>query len=116
MADLVPEVTQQRPVGLMHREADVLATRIVGLGDVEGDDALVVARQNPLLGVHLLEKLEGQPIDGILQLVGRGQDEFDQRVEEATLGLFERRPVAVVFRLRQFGNGVRRAAGKAMMV
>ncbi len=40
------EVTEQRPVGLAHLAAAALALGIVGFGDIDGDEAVLVAGQN----------------------------------------------------------------------
>src|SRR6201991_1412343 len=42
VADFVAQVTEQGAVGLAHLGADLLAVRVVGFGEVEGDDAVAV--------------------------------------------------------------------------
>jgi hypothetical protein len=39
MADLVAEVAEQRAVGLRHVLAGAVALGVIGLGDVDGDQA-----------------------------------------------------------------------------
>ena len=60
MPDLVAEVPEQRAVRLGHRDPQLLAVHVVALGEVEGDDAVVVA------GEHLLvlagEQVERQAV------------------------------------------------------
>ena len=45
MGDLVPEMTEQGPVGLAHLAALLLAMRVVGFGEVDGDGAVEMAGQ-----------------------------------------------------------------------
>ena len=42
VAHLVPEMTEQRPIGLAELLAHALAVRVVGLGEIQGDDAVRV--------------------------------------------------------------------------
>jgi hypothetical protein len=44
VADLVAKVAEQRAVRLAHLHPNLLPKRIVRLGDVDGDHAVVVAR------------------------------------------------------------------------
>ena len=46
MTDLVPEVADQRPVGLAHLGAPLFALGVVSLRDVDGDEAVVMAGQH----------------------------------------------------------------------
>jgi hypothetical protein len=47
MTDLVAEVAEHGPVRLAQLPADALAVRVVGLGEVEGDDAVLVPGARP---------------------------------------------------------------------
>ena len=59
MADLVAHMAEQRPVGLAHLQAALLAPRVVGLGEVEGDEAVRVTRGH---GLRLArEQVEREP-------------------------------------------------------
>ena len=85
------EVTEQRAIGLTHLLARLLAKRVVGLGDVDGDQPLVVTREDVLGGGAALER-EGQatllpgctPIDR--------QTKAKQAVQEPALGGLEACP------------------------
>lgn len=56
MPDLVPEVPEQSSVRLGHRLAELLTVDVVALGEIHGDDAVLVS------GEDLLE-LAGQQIE-----------------------------------------------------
>src|SRR5215207_10316729 len=66
MSDLMPEVAEQRPIGLAHGLAPALPLGVVGLSDVDGDQAVVVARQDgrrqrrPFGRIG--QKVEGEPV------------------------------------------------------
>ena len=49
MPDLMAEVAEQRPVGLLHRDPQLLSVHVVTLGEVQRDHAVLMA------GEHLLE-------------------------------------------------------------
>ena len=46
MADLVPEVPEDRPVRLVHQVPTPLALGVVGLGDVDRDHPVIVPGQH----------------------------------------------------------------------
>ena len=78
--DLVAEVSEQRAVRLGHRDAQLLAVHVVALGEVQRDDAVLVA------GEHLLkcagQQIERQPVVRVLVAADDGQlevDEFDDQ-------------------------------------
>ena len=65
VADLVAEMTEDRPVGLAEVHAHLLPEGVVRLGDVEGDDAIVVAGEDLLVGLILLERERQPPPPGL---------------------------------------------------
>ena len=85
MPDLVAEVAEQRAVRLVHRHPQLLAVHVVALGQVQGDDAVVVA------GDHLLElagqQVERQPVLRVLVAADDRQPQLDQLDDQPALGL-----------------------------
>ena len=55
VTNLVPEMAEERTVGLTQLLARLLAKRIIGLGDIDRDEPLVVAGENGLCGRAALE-------------------------------------------------------------
>ena len=62
MRDLVAEMAEQRAVGLAHLVPAPLALGVVGLGEVDGDEPVVVAGQHRRGAVG--EKIEGEAVPG----------------------------------------------------
>ena len=84
MPDLVPEVPEQRAVGLLHLHPQLLAMHIVTLGQIQCDDAVIVA------GDHLLEcageQPKAQPVLGIPVAPHDGQLQLVQLDDQPSLG------------------------------
>jgi hypothetical protein len=74
--DLVPEVAEQGAVRLGHLDAHALAVRVVALGEVEGDHAVVVADDDVLVDAG--EQVEGQ---SLLRVVVTGDDRQPEGVK-----------------------------------
>ena len=90
---LVPHVSEQRPIRLAHRRPPPLALGVVGLGDVDGDDAVGVPGQHrPAARLGIREKLERQPSLRIVDPVRHRQTELDQREQQTPLGGLEAVP------------------------
>ena len=85
MPDLVAEVAEQRAVGLVHRDPQLLAVHVVALGEVQGDHAVVVA------GEHLLgltgEQVERQAVLRVLVAAHDRQPQLVQFDDQPTLCL-----------------------------
>ena len=92
VAALVAEVTQQRAVTFVHLFARALALGRIGFGNVESDEAIVVAGHHALVGHAVFEELECQAGVGLGFFRGRGQVQLRQREQQAALGGFEARP------------------------
>jgi len=60
VADLVPEVTEHRAVGLVHALPQRFAMGVVALGKVKGDDAVLMAGDD--LAVTAGEQIERQSL------------------------------------------------------
>ena len=60
MADLVAQVAEQGPVGLAELDPAPLALGRVGLGDVDGDQPVVVAGQHRLVRARVGEEGEDE--------------------------------------------------------
>ena len=60
MADLVAEVAEQRAVGLVHLDAALSRIGVVGLGEVERDDAVLVAGHHRRAAGQRAQQVEHQ--------------------------------------------------------
>ncbi len=65
MPDLVPEMPEERAIGLIHGGAAAFALGVVGLGESEGDDAAFVAGQHRSGGGRFGEELEAEAMHRI---------------------------------------------------
>ena len=63
MADLVAEMSEQRAVRLVHRDAQLFAVHVVALGEIQCDHAVF------LTGEHLLE-LAGEQVERQPEVAG----------------------------------------------
>ena len=83
--DLVAEMAEQRAVGLVHRDPQLLAVHVVALGEVQGDHAVVVA------GEHLLvltgQQVERQAVLRVLVAADDRQLQLVQFDDQPALGL-----------------------------
>lgn len=75
MTDLVPKMSKQRAVTLRHRQPEFLAFRVVGLGDIDRDDAVLMTGHNSCGTARrsFREKIESQTLLGIVGAVRQGQ-------------------------------------------
>ena len=85
MPDLVPEMPEQRAIGLVHRHPQLLAMHVVALGEVDRDHPVVVA------GHHLLllagQQVEREAVVVVLVAPDDRQLEFVQFGDEPPFGL-----------------------------
>ena len=91
MPDLVAEVPEQRAVGLVHRDPQLLAVHVVTLGQIQCDDAVVVAGDDPLQLAG--QQVERQPVLRVLVAANDRQlqvSEFDDQPPLGLLGAGER--------------------------
>ena len=70
VADLVAEMAEQRAVGLAHLGAPLFALGVVGLGDIERDQALVVAGQDAFATRPAADRI-GEEVESKANLVRR---------------------------------------------
>ena len=102
MAELVAEMAEQRAVVLAHLGAHLLALGGIGLGDVERDQAVVMAGQHMLAGRRATQQRIGEEIEGDANLVagvGLGADrqaEGEQRIDGALLCRLDPDPALAV--------------------
>ena len=75
VADLVAQVAEQRPVGLAELQPPPLALGGIGLGDVDGDQPVVVAGHHRLARVGVGEEVEGEAFGRVLLLARERQAE-----------------------------------------
>jgi hypothetical protein len=110
VTDLVAEVTEQRAVRLTHHQADSFAHDVVGLGDIKRDQPLVVAGENfgdAAIGLDLvLEEGEGKTLLRIVSLIGDGQLEVEEAIDEAAFRAFHELPEQMILLAAQVGNGL----------
>ena len=115
VADLVAQVAEHRAVRLAHLLAHVFAERRIRLGDVERDDAFVVAGHDGL-AVGALQELERHAFVRPFLARRKRQIELVQRVEKASLGRFDARPREPVAGLGEVGGDLGEAAGIAELL
>jgi len=70
MPDLMAQMAQQRAVGLAQAGADLLAHRVVGLVDIERDDAAGMSGHDRL-AVDRAQEVEGQAARAVLAASAR---------------------------------------------
>ena len=116
VAAFMAEVTQQRAVAFMHLFARALALGRIGFGDVQGDQAIVVAGHHALVRHAVFQELEGQARFGLGFFRGRGQVQLRQREQQAALGRFKTRPQYSVFLSRQVRDDCGQLARLAQLV
>ena len=80
MANLVPQMTEQRAIGFVQLFANSFALGVVGFLDVDGDDPVGVARQNARAHRRRTEKIESQAaLDVLVHARFYGETERNQR-------------------------------------
>ena len=102
-------MAEQRAVGLSHLMSSPLALGVVGLGEVDGDEPVVVAGEHRLGAVG--EKIEGEA-GRVLEPRHQRQAQLEQRVEQPVFRHFQHAPVDEVLLDRQVGNGAVVAASR----
>ncbi len=105
MPDLVPEVAEQRPVALTEREPRLLPEGGVGLGDVERDEAGLLADHDLLFTGNVLLEREREAARLLGARLDR-QPERQQLVDQPSLGLFDPDPGVLGGRLGQIRDHV----------
>ncbi|MNV66764.1 hypothetical protein D3C71_1595360 [compost metagenome] len=113
MPDFVTKMPEQRAIGFVHLHPYLLAVRVVGFLDIEGDQAVGVAR-----GRRLAFKVDTDEIEGKASLFidcpgNHLQPQTDQLRDQTPLGGFHLAPALVIFGDRQVGNRAIQAAGHA---
>jgi hypothetical protein len=101
VADLVAEMPEERAVRLRHVAAMAFAFGVVGLGDVDGDQAAGMTRDDLRAFLEHRaragEEVEGEPLFGVLGLAHQRQAEAHESVDEAVLGGLQALPEQKVF-------------------
>ena len=117
MADFMAKMPQQRAVRLAHGFAHGFALGVIGLFEVDGDQAGVVAGHDMRLIAAGAQKVEHQAALGVfVDAGGHRQPEQDQRRHHAALGHLDAPPQLAVVGLVgvvEVGRGVVQAAGRA---
>ena len=85
VADLVAEVAEQRAVRLVHLDPQLLAVHVVTLGEIEGDQPVLVTGEHLLGGAG--EQVEGQPVLGVGVAADDRQLELVQFGDQPAFGL-----------------------------
>jgi hypothetical protein len=96
VCNLVPEMPEQRSIGLAHLMAPTLAFGVIGLGEIDSDEAVVVTSEDRQRSVA--EKVESEAIR-ILRLGDHRQSQFEQCVEQTVLGALHHTPMDKILRL-----------------
>lgn len=117
MAGLVAEMAEQRAVWLVHRDADLLAGGIIGLGGADRDQAVLVAghgRLDGAIGLDFInEEIEDEAAIGILVTIDARQVPAHHRVEEMPLRLTDAAPLVEPLFRRGIGHQPVMPAGGA---
>ena len=100
MSDLVPQMADQGAIRLVHVGARAFAMHIVGLDDVERDQAVVVAGHHRRAAVGCAQEVEHQAVFGVLRFArSHRQAQHQQRRHQASLGHLDARPQHPVVRM-----------------
>src|ERR1700691_1478333 len=92
MADLVAEMAERCAIELAHFLPEALTFGVVGLGDVDGNDAIHMSRHDRRIpGAEIFKKLKRQS-GGIFPTRFERQAKLNKRVKQAMLGDFQRAP------------------------
>ncbi len=110
MRDLMPEMTEQRAIGLAHRATLPLAFGIVGFGEIDRDCAVQMPGHDRLMGRR--EKVECQS-RRILDPRHQRQLQPQQAVEQPALRHLEPAPQDQIVAAREVGNDPVVPAGDA---
>ncbi len=117
VADLMAEMPEQRAVGLMHGLAHRFACGVVGLVEVQRDQAGVVPGHDVRAVVRRAQEVEHQPAFRVFaDTRGQRQAECEQGRDQPALGELHLAPefaVVRVFRIVKVGNGAVEPAGAA---
>ncbi len=72
MAGLVAQMTKQSAIGLTHRQAKFLALSVIGFGEINGDEAVLIACHYPMSARirGIGQEVEDEPILGIFGATG----------------------------------------------
>ena len=118
MAELVAEMTEQRAVVLAHLHAHLLALGRIRLGDIERDQAVVVAGQDMFAArpdaARIGEEIEGEP--DLVARIGFRPDrkpEGQQRIDGPLLGGLDAGPAFAVAGNRQVRDDLVEDTGAA---
>jgi hypothetical protein len=111
-------MAEQGAVGLAHLAAALFALGIVGFGDIDGDQAVVVAGQHlgdRAVGIgHIGQEIEGQSEFRVFRPALQRQAQAEHGVEQVVLGNFQLAPSRHVLGIGQVGDGAVMPAGRAM--
>ena len=92
MPDLMPKMSEQRAQRLAHFVANFFAGGVIRFRNVQRDQALLMSGHDPLdaaIGIRLiLQESKGQPLFRIIRLIGDGELEIQQGVDQPVLGRF----------------------------
>src|ERR1700683_894860 len=111
MADLVAEMAERRAIELAHFLSATLALSVVGLGDVDGNDAVAISRHDRRIrGLDIGKKFERQA-GRIFPTRFERQAKLNKGVEQTVLGDFQRAPFLEIVDERKVRNDAVVAAG-----
>ncbi len=114
MADLVAEVPEQRPIGLVHGQSDPLALGVVRLLDVQRDESVRVPGHHLRAAGRRAQEVEHDPALRILvELRLHRQAERQQLRDETPLRHLDGGPVELVLDLVQVRDRAVQPAGHA---
>ena len=116
VADLVPEMTEERPIRLTQIVADLLALRVVRLFGVERDQAARVPGQHARPRGRCAQEIEREPALRVLaEPRPHRQAEREELRDETALRHLDRPPVALVVGVGEIRDRAVEAAGDAVV-
>ncbi len=108
VSDFVAQMTEQGTVGFTHAHAALFAEGVVGLGQIERDDAAVVSGHHGLRVPDVVgdfrEKIECQTRFGHFVPGRQGKSQAQQGIEQMMLGAFDLYPILQIFGDAQIRN------------
>lgn len=113
MTDLMPEMAEQRPIGLVHIHPCLLPLGIIGLAQINGDEPARMTGDDRAWHPGIIGKEIESEAGRALRQARQRQPQADQLIDEAVLGAFQPLPCVLMSRIGEIGNSPIVATGAA---
>ncbi|MNI51025.1 hypothetical protein D3C73_1057220 [compost metagenome] len=100
MADFVPKMPEQRAIGFVHMHPHLFAMGVVGLLDIQGNQAIGVADGGRFPFEVDADEVEGKSRRFIFGPGDNRQPQIDQLGDQSALGCLDLAPAFVILRNR----------------